>query len=84
MLLKAHAAPSRDHPSCSTSMHIARSLRRDRCVTLRCACRHFGGSYKWLFYGDDDTLFFLDAAASMLQHLDPDLPYFITGPTSSI
>jgi hypothetical protein len=44
-----------------------------------CACRLYGESYKWLFYGDDDTLFFLDAAASMLQHLDPSLPYFLTG-----
>lgn len=41
--------------------------------------RHFGDSYKWLLYGDDDTFFFLDAAMEVLQHLDPDMPYFLTG-----
>jgi hypothetical protein len=41
--------------------------------------RHFGDTYKWLLYGDDDTYFFLDAAMNVLQHLDPDLPYFLTG-----
>ena len=41
--------------------------------------RHFGGSYKWLLYGDDDTFFFLDAAMNVLQHLDPEMPYFLTG-----
>lgn len=41
--------------------------------------RHFGDSYKWLLYGDDDTFFFLDAAMNVLQHLDPEMPYFLTG-----
>ncbi len=41
--------------------------------------RHFGESYKWLLYGDDDTFFFLDAAMQVLQHLDPEMPYFLTG-----
>jgi len=44
-----------------------------------CIYRHFGDSYKWLLYGDDDTFFFLDAAMQVLQHLDPDMPYFLTG-----
>ena len=43
------------------------------------ACRQYGNTYKWLFYGDDDTVFFLDAAVNVLQHLDPDLPFFLTG-----
>lgn len=42
-------------------------------------CRHYGETYKWLLYGDDDTFFFLDAAMNVLQHLDPDMPYFLTG-----
>ena len=41
--------------------------------------RHYGDSYKWLLYGDDDTFFFLDAAMNVLQHLDPQMPYFFTG-----
>lgn len=43
------------------------------------AFRELGDTFKWLFYGDDDTFFFVDAAANVLQGLDPDVPYFITG-----
>ena len=32
-----------------------------------------------MLYGDDDTLFFPEVAAKVLQNLDPDMPYFITG-----
>ena len=39
--------------------------------------------FKWLFYGDDDTLFFVEAAKSLLNSYDPSLPYFITGHKSS-
>lgn len=46
---------------------------------MLCFCRHYGDSYKWLLYGDDDTFYFLDAAINVLQHLDPDMPYFLTG-----
>lgn len=42
-------------------------------------CRHYGNTYKWLFYGDDDTVFFLDAAMEVVKDLDPELPYFLTG-----
>ena len=38
-------------------------------------------SFDWVLYGDDDTLFFVDAALEMLTDLDPALPYYI-GPTS--
>ncbi|EFJ46088.1 hypothetical protein VOLCADRAFT_93485 [Volvox carteri f. nagariensis] len=33
---------------------------------------HFGDTYKWLLYGDDDTVFFLDAVKEMLSQLDLD------------
>ncbi len=36
------------------------------------------------FYGDDDTFFFVDAALEMLQHLDPEMPYFLTGKLLSL
>ena len=42
-------------------------------------CRHYGDSYKWLLYGDDDTLFFPHALKHTLQDLDPNVPYFLTG-----
>ena len=35
--------------------------------------------FKWLFYGDDDTLFFLSAAKHLVQGLDPNVPYILTG-----
>jgi len=38
-------------------------------------------SFDWVLYGDDDTIFFVDAALEMLTDLDPSLPYYI-GPTS--
>ena len=39
----------------------------------------FGDSYKWLLYGDDDTVWFMESVMKLLQDFDPDLPYFITG-----
>ncbi len=45
--------------------------------------RHLGDTFKWLFYSDDDTVFSLDAAKNIVKGLDPDTPYFLTGPLSS-
>jgi hypothetical protein len=41
--------------------------------------RQLGDNFKWLFYTDDDTMFFLDAAINVVKDLDPDTPYFLTG-----
>ncbi|GFR48863.1 hypothetical protein Agub_g10817 [Astrephomene gubernaculifera] len=38
------------------------------------AHRHYGDTYKWMLYGDDDTLFFMDAVKRLLASFDPDLP----------
>ncbi|KAL3131943.1 hypothetical protein ABBQ38_007639 [Trebouxia sp. C0009 RCD-2024] len=38
----------------------------------------FGDTYKWLLYGDDDTVWFMESVMKLLQDFDPDLPYFIT------
>lgn len=43
------------------------------------AHKHFGDTYKWLLYMDDDTIFFPDAVMRLLEDFDPDMPYFITG-----
>ncbi len=41
--------------------------------------RHFGDTFKWLLYGDDDTLFFMEGIRKVAQGLDPDMPYALTG-----
>ena len=41
--------------------------------------RHLGEGFKWLFYGDDDTVFLVEAAMNIVRTPDPDLPYFLTG-----
>ncbi|GLI67989.1 hypothetical protein VaNZ11_012203 [Volvox africanus] len=38
------------------------------------AHRHFGKTYKWMLYGDDDTVFFMDAVKQLVANLDPELP----------
>ncbi|CAK0783338.1 hypothetical protein CVIRNUC_006537 [Coccomyxa viridis] len=42
------------------------------------AYKHLGDNFKWLFYSDDDTVFFLDNAMNVVKGLDPDMPYFLT------
>lgn len=39
--------------------------------------------FKWLFLGDDDTLFMVDAAREVAKTLDPEMPIFLTGTHSS-
>ena len=38
-----------------------------------------GDSYKWLLYGDDDTVWFIDSVLELVSDLDPEMPYFISG-----
>lgn len=35
-------------------------------------------SYKWMLYGDDDTVFNLDNVLRLLEPLDHTMPYYIT------
>ena len=37
--------------------------------------------WDWVLYGDDDTLFFVEAALEMLEDLDPNLPFYM-GPVN--
>ena len=39
---------------------------------------HGYDNFKWLLYGDDDTVFFIDNALDMLEGLDHNMPYFLT------
>ena len=43
------------------------------------AHKQLGDSYKWLLYGDDDTVWFMDGVLRFLEDLDPEMPYFISG-----
>ncbi|KFM24945.1 hypothetical protein F751_1824 [Auxenochlorella protothecoides] len=43
------------------------------------AHEHFGQyNYKWMLYGDDDTIWFLDSVVNIVKGLDPDMPHLIT------
>ncbi|BDA47330.1 hypothetical protein COCOBI_10-1760 [Coccomyxa sp. Obi] len=42
------------------------------------AYKGLNDSFKWLFYGDDDTVFFLEGAMNVVKDLDPNMPYFLT------
>ncbi len=39
----------------------------------------FGDDYKWILYGDDDTMWFIEGVLNFLEVFDPEMPYFITG-----
>ena len=43
------------------------------------AFQEYGDSFKWVFYGDDDTVFFPDAALAVAEKLDHNLPIFLSG-----
>jgi hypothetical protein len=34
--------------------------------------------YKWMLYGDDDTVWFMDRVIDIVQTLDPELPWFLS------
>ncbi|GFR50740.1 hypothetical protein Agub_g13004 [Astrephomene gubernaculifera] len=42
------------------------------------AHRHYGGSYRWMLLGDDDTLWFMRGVTWLLREYDPDLPYVLS------
>ena len=41
-----------------------------------------GVEYKWMLYGDDDTMWFMSAVLDLLRDYDSELPYFISGAVS--
>ncbi|KXZ55605.1 hypothetical protein GPECTOR_2g1155 [Gonium pectorale] len=66
--------PNDGHPLLGLMRHGTMSGDTRAAVAPFAAHRHFGETYKWLLYGDDDTLFFMDAVKHMLDSYDPDLP----------
>ncbi|KDD73155.1 hypothetical protein H632_c2477p0 [Helicosporidium sp. ATCC 50920] len=42
------------------------------------AHRHFGETYRWLLYMDDDTVFIPPAVQRLLARFDSEMPYFLT------
>ncbi|KAK9822059.1 hypothetical protein WJX74_004369 [Apatococcus lobatus] len=38
----------------------------------------FGDTYKWMLYGDDDTMFFVEGIQNLVKDIDPNMPYLIT------
>lgn len=46
-------------------------------ASFRVANESFGEGYDWLAVGDDDTVFFLPAAAALVEGLDPNVPYIL-------
>eukprot|EP00198_Chlamydomonas_reinhardtii_P009698 XP_001699035.1 predicted protein [Chlamydomonas reinhardtii] len=47
-------------------------------VTPFLAHKHFGETYKWMLYGDDDTLFYMSGVIKLLEQFDPEQPLAIT------
>ncbi len=50
-------------------------------ITPMLAHAHFtqkGRDYKWMLYGDDDTLFYIPNAIKLLERLDPSVPMALT------
>lgn len=45
-------------------------------------CRALQGQYKWMLYGDDDTLWFVNGVLELARKLNPTMPYIITGKAS--
>lgn len=43
------------------------------------AYEHLGNSFKWMFVGEDDTLFFRRGAETAIKNAAEDIPYFIQG-----
>lgn len=35
-------------------------------------------NFKWMLFGDDDTVFLIDNVLNLIPHLDPMVPYYMT------
>jgi hypothetical protein len=65
--------------ACKNVTKYADRCSADQPHLLRGLIRHYGDSFKWLFYGDDDSVLFLRGAMNAVAGLDPDMPYALTG-----
>lgn len=47
-------------------------------AALRIANQTFAGTFDWILYGDDETIFFTDRIGALVATLDPSVPYYIS------
>ncbi|KAG2483930.1 hypothetical protein HYH03_017251 [Edaphochlamys debaryana] len=62
--------PDRPHPRMPGDSRVA--------IAPWLAHKALGETYKWMLYGDDDTLFFVENVKTLLRDYDPELPYVIS------
>ena len=65
-------------PAFSSLFDLFRALNRAGVTPFLAAHLQGYDSFKWMLYGDDDTVFFIDNALDMLEGLDHNMPYFLT------
>lgn len=46
---------------------------------LGCMWQAVDGEYRWILYGEEDTVFFVDALQQLLKGYDWHMPYSLTG-----
>lgn len=68
-LSTADSQPGQSHPADSCRAALA-PFRGNRTVGLE--------KYKWILYGDDDTIWFPDNVLRLVNSLDHTMPYFLT------
>ncbi len=48
------------------------------CMYINIQTQEYGNTYKWMLYGDDDTIFFVDNVMRLLNDFNSSIPYFVT------
>ena len=71
--------PMQHMHACTNNLHRAAGDSRAALAPVLAHKTLPPGSFKWMLFGDDDTIFFVDSVLEFLQDFDPDLPYFISG-----
>ena len=75
-----HSTASFDSPclTCVKCSNFAAHVGRAGVTPFLAAHLRGYDNFKWMLYGDDDTVFFVDNALDMLEELDHNMPYFLT------
>ena len=71
--------PTQHMHACTNNQHLAAGDSRAALAPVLAHKALAPGSFKWMLFGDDDTIFFVDSVLEFLQDFDPNLPYFISG-----
>ena len=48
-------------------------------LEMNCTWQAVDGEYRWILYGEEDTVFFVDALQQLLKGYDWHMPYSLTG-----